>query len=106
VSSNERGSVKDQLHDRTTIVFDGELDLAVADQIRHRILAAGAEARQVELDLGEVTFFDSSALRAVIDAQRSLADTGSTVYVGTASRIVDRVLGVSGAWDILRGPAA
>jgi anti-anti-sigma factor len=53
---------------RTTLTVEGEVDLAVADELiaagRRRVVAAPAES--LYLDLSAVSFMDSSALNALI----------------------------------------
>jgi len=71
----------------------GELDLASAPQLSAALEAAGgASSSPVVLDLAEVTFIDSSALRALVLAGRSLADSGRTLQIGPRSEMVNRVL--------------
>jgi anti-sigma B factor antagonist len=82
--------------DRVTVAFGGELDMAVAAEIQHRITTAGRAAQSVILDFSDVTFFDSSALRAVVNAHRALTQRGVEVALGGTSDIVARVLTVTG----------
>ena len=51
------------------VVATGELDIATADHLAEA-LALAPQVRSVCLDLSEVTFLDSTALRVVIDASR------------------------------------
>lgn len=71
----------------------GELDLASAPQLSAALEAAGGgPSAPVVLDLAEVTFIDSSALRALVLAGRSLADSGRELQIGPRSEMVTRVL--------------
>lgn len=71
----------------------GELDLASAPQLSAALQAAGAPSgTPVVLDLAEVTFIDSSALRALVLAGRSLAESGRQLQIGPRSEMVTRVL--------------
>jgi anti-anti-sigma factor len=47
----------------------GELDLTVADQLETRLRRLRAEGTSVRLDLSELSFIDSSGIRAVIHAR-------------------------------------
>jgi anti-anti-sigma factor len=71
-------SVHTQHEKRTPIVVaEGEIDMATAPML-DRALSEAIEASDgpVLVDLGDVTFFDSSGLRAVIVAHRELAGQG------------------------------
>ena len=51
------------------VVLEGELDLAAVPELRERLAeAGGAGPRGVVLDMAEVTFVDSSALRELLRA--------------------------------------
>jgi anti-sigma B factor antagonist len=74
----EPTSVHTQNDKRTPVVVaTGEIDMATAPMLE-RELAAAIETGDgpVVLDLCDVTFFDSSGLRAAIVAHRELADQG------------------------------
>jgi len=74
----------------------GELDLASAPQLS-AVLSEAAIAAElpVLLDLAEVTFIDSSALRALVIAGRELADAGRVLQIGPRSEMVMRVLSMT-----------
>lgn len=58
-------------HEPLVIAAEGELDIATAPPMRDRVIGEiGDEPRRVVLDLREVTFIDSTALKALIDVQR------------------------------------
>jgi anti-sigma B factor antagonist len=69
---------------------EGELDLAVADDLKEQI--AAAHGRPVLLDLSACTFIDSTGIAAVLLTRRS----GGLVAVHSPSAQVLRVLEVSG----------
>lgn len=77
----------------------GELDLASAPQLSavlsEAAVAALAADLPVLLDLAEVTFIDSSALRALVIAGRELADAGRVLQIGPRSEMVTRVLSMT-----------
>jgi anti-sigma B factor antagonist len=63
--------------DSPVVVATGEIDMATAPMLERELVAAiEASEGAVVLDLCEVTFFDSSGLRAAIVAHRELNDRG------------------------------
>jgi anti-sigma B factor antagonist len=64
------------------VVVSGEIDMATAPMLE-RELTAAMERHDglVVLDLGEVTFFDSSGLRVAIVAHRDLNEQGRRLAV-------------------------
>lgn len=74
----------------------GELDLASAPQLSAALEGAGGPSSlPVVLDLAEVTFIDSSALRALVLAGRTLAGSGRQLQIGPRSEMVTRVLAMT-----------
>lgn len=66
------------------VAIAGELDLASADRVRDAITAlVGDGASDVVVDLAECSFIDSSGLRALLEASRSIAD-----HAGTARLLI------------------
>ena len=60
-----------QVDGHAKVRVTGELDLATATELRHRldaVIAAGTG--DLDLDLSEVTFLDSSGLVALLEARR------------------------------------
>lgn len=80
--------------DRTRITIAGELDALSAPEV-HTAIAAAA-AGDVELDLGAVTFIDSSGLAAVIEGHMRLAPQHRRLVLVDRSPIVQRLLDLSG----------
>jgi len=75
----------------------GELDLATADRLLEVIHPAMETPSDVTLDLGNVTFLDSSGIRALIEAGREAATHGKIVILRSPSRAVLVVLDIVGA---------
>jgi len=74
----------------------GELDLASAPQLSEALAEPGGDAEQpVVLDLSDVSFIDSSALRTLLLSGRQLADAGRQLQIGPRSDVVSRVLEVT-----------
>jgi anti-sigma B factor antagonist len=74
----------------------GELDLASAPLLSEALARTTADGvRPVILDLSEVTFIDSSALRALVLAGRELSGRGRVLQIGPRSAMVTRVLSMT-----------
>jgi stage II sporulation protein AA (anti-sigma F factor antagonist) len=81
----------------------GDLDISVADSLLERVEAMeGSSAQLVIVDLAELTFLDSSGLKALLAAQQAGADGGFEVLVVRTPKAVRRVIDVAGADRILR----
>lgn len=76
----------------TRIRVRGELDLATAPRLEQELLAR-VRAEAVVLDLREVTFLDSSGLRAVLIGSQEAAAAGRRLVVvpgeGQAARVIE-----------------
>jgi len=82
----------------------GELDIAVAPELVERVEAfRDSSARLALIDLAEVTFVDSSGLRALLSAQQAAAGAEDfEVIVVRTPRSVRRVIDLTGADRLLR----
>ena len=84
------------------LVFSGEFDLAAAPVVReHLAAAAAAGARAVVLDMADVTFVDSSALRELLRADASLRSGGSWLILAAVPPAVTRLLELTRTADVL-----
>jgi anti-anti-sigma factor len=85
--------------DRTTrLAPSGELDIASAPEFEQAIAEATAEpGAKLVLDLRELTFMDSTGLRAL--AQTNAA--GFVLSIVRGPRQIERVLEISGLADLL-----
>ena len=80
-----------------TLAFEGELESHHWEQLRDTIVDAARDGvTAVILDLDRVTFFDSSAIRALLAARWKLEPQGVTIHLGACSPIVGRVVEVTG----------
>jgi anti-sigma B factor antagonist len=73
----------------------GELDLAAAPRLTEALLDVASSEGDVHLDLTEVSFLDSSALRVILALARSRVDDGSIVLLDPTAAIV-RILEITG----------
>jgi anti-sigma B factor antagonist len=75
----------------------GDVDLATSPQLRAALDdAIGAGADAVRLDMGGVTFLDSSGISVLVDAQQRLQDTSSKLVLHGVGDQIKRVLEISG----------
>jgi anti-anti-sigma factor len=94
-----QASVRDGRH---TLQLSGELDLAVAARLEATILGfCGDGVSGITLDLSQLTFMDSSGLRAVLRAQELCAEHGHEFLVMPGSGQVQRLLELTGTDDVL-----
>ena len=76
----------------------GELDLATAEELDHRL----AQATNIVLDLGRLTFMDSTGLSALMTASRRMHDAGTTLeLVSPLPAQPQRLLELTGVIDRL-----
>lgn len=72
--------------------LDGEFDLAAAPALRKELVAAqSAGGRAVVLDMSEVTFLDSSALRELLRADVALRTHGASLVLAAVRPAVARL---------------
>lgn len=84
------------------LVLHGELDLAAAPATRERLEQARARRpRGVVLDLAEMTFADSSALREVLRADAALRADGALLVLAATPPSVERLLRLTRTHDVL-----
>lgn len=85
----------------TTIKLAGELDSATSAQMieRFETLAGPSGARHVMLDLAEVTFIDSTGMRAIITIERLATERGLTLTISPPPADVTQPLRASGISD-------
>lgn len=95
---------------RTHIVPQGELDLASAPQLEDRLLEElrGGEA-PIVLDLRELTFMDSTGVRAIVSAHQVAAETGTQLVLvrpkaESAARRVIEISGIDVALGLVDAP--
>jgi len=90
--------------DKTQIMITvrGEIDLAVAEGLRRRLVALAHPATgRIVLDLSRVTFVDCAGLHALIAIDHHVRDRSGTVYVAAASPVVARLFELVGPFAAL-----
>ena len=78
------------------ILVEGELDLAVVDQLTDGLTRAGAECRHLLIGLQSCGFIDSTGIAAIVHAHNEFAERGGRVAVYAPTDQVLRVLSVTG----------
>jgi anti-anti-sigma factor len=89
------------LHGRRDLHVEGELDCATAPRLELRLRALAGLGHPVSLDLGEVTFMDSSGLRLLLDTHRQALREGREFEVRRPSPAVRRVIELARAAHLL-----
>jgi anti-anti-sigma factor len=78
------------------ILVEGELDLAVAEQLKERLDGALDESANLLISLENCEFIDSTGLAAIIHAHGRFSEQGGRMAVYAPSDQVLRVLSVTG----------
>ena len=85
------------LGDHATVLVRGDVDLATAPILLRELLAVLARpVTAVSVDLGHVTFLDSSGIAALITARQAAEDRGVAFTLDAIPLNVRRVLAVAG----------
>jgi anti-sigma B factor antagonist len=82
--------------DGVCVAVSGEVDIDTAPRMRRALLEAVEAGQPVVVDLGAVTFMDSSGLAALIVAQRAAQAAGATVELAEVPAPVRRLLSLTG----------
>jgi anti-anti-sigma factor len=83
------------------IAIRGDVDLATAPVMDEQLRRAEQSEELVVLDLGEVSFMDSTGLRTVILADQRLRERGASLQLVRLPRQVVRLLALVGAIEHL-----
>lgn len=95
-------AVVDEREGATVVVATGEIDAASCEKLEACLDGLPSDAT-VRLDLSGVSFIDSSGLRVVTAAARSLETGGGTLTVSAASESVERVFAMTGLGGLIAG---
>jgi anti-anti-sigma factor len=83
----------------TVVVVSGELDLASAPKLRSALADATGSVR---VDLGAVTFLDSSAISVLVEAQQRLDAAGGGLVLHSLAGQTRHVLEIAGLEDFFQ----
>ena len=87
---------------RMQIAPCGELDIVTAPQLEDAVGKATSEpVSELVLDLREVTFMDSTGLRALASARTQAEEAGTALSIWRGPRQIERVLEISGLGPLL-----
>lgn len=109
-TDGEAFRLEEERHDGIPVLrLAGEVDLAAAPAVRDRLsaLAQGLVGRAQEgpaavvLDLGQVTFIDSTGLSMLVAAHGRFSETGAELRVASLPARVRRVLELTGLDGLL-----
>jgi anti-anti-sigma factor len=89
--------------DPIRVVASGELDAASAASLATALEEATASSTTIALDLGGVTFIDSSGLRVIAAEVQRANDGGAGFAVSAASDAVRRIFEMTGLTSLLPG---
>lgn len=78
------------------VQIEGELDLAVAEQLADALTRAQSECRHLLIGLEGCEFIDSTGIAAIVHAHNEFAERGGRVFVCGPTAQVLRVLSVTG----------
>ena len=90
--------------ERLTVYLTGELDHCSAQTIRMDLdrLIADPTLKHMLLDLGSLTFMDSSGIGVILGRYRTLAARGGSVSVRGMNPQITRVFQLSGMGQIIQ----
>ncbi|HEV7900101.1 MAG TPA: STAS domain-containing protein [Planosporangium sp.] len=95
----------DPARNTTTIELHGEFDVGAADELRHTLVEAimRSRPRHLVVDLGAVTFMDSTCIGTLVAAYHTACDVEVDLTVTGANPFLARVLATSGLHQLLAG---
>lgn len=84
------------------IALRGDVDVDTSPQLSAAVDdALGRGRRHVAVDMGAVTFLDSTGLTALLRARDAMASAGGSLRVTSASPVVVRLLEITELTDLL-----
>ena len=88
--------------DTTTVALHGEIDVLNVDQVRMALTEAiAAGPAQIIVDLGDLSFIDSTGLGALVFGFQRARDTGIGFRLARPTRGVHQVLVLSGLLEVV-----
>jgi anti-sigma B factor antagonist len=90
------------VEDRAIVGVRGDIDIATAPELRRRLLAALVlPLRGLVLDLGYVSFMDSSGIGVLVEVHKAALELNTELRLTSVPRQVRRVLEVTGVAESL-----
>jgi anti-anti-sigma factor len=78
---------------------EGELDLAAVEEFIDIVRGSLDRCTSVEIDLGAITFIDSSGLGALVRLRKEAEAKGASLYLTKVNSATDRLLRITGLID-------
>jgi anti-anti-sigma factor len=100
-ASSEFRVEQDRRDGVVVISLHGDLDLASADAVHHRLETLYAAGETTRLDLDGLAFMDSSGLRVVLQAVERSSEGGWRFTISAGSEQVRRLFASAGVADRL-----
>lgn len=102
VVSTFQATPQHDLDGRPVLGVKGDIDLASAPALLAAAeeFAAAAPAARLLVDLGDVTFMDSTGLGALITIRNGALERGCDLEVTACSRVAERAFELAGLADI------
>ncbi len=91
------------IKDTLLVQMGGELDILGADRVRQEIDAI-LQSRKIQkliLDLGEVSFMDSTGLGVILGRYKKISAVGGRMYIVRANPAVRKVLELAGVHKLV-----
>lgn len=90
--------------DTLVVSLEGELDHCSAQDVRDELdaLIADPHIRHLVLDMGALTFMDSSGIGVLLGRYRTLSQREGTVKVRNMNRAVTKIFMMSGLGQIIQ----
>jgi anti-sigma B factor antagonist len=92
--------------DRTRLILTGQLDLATAPLLAAELLNLAQHEGDVVLDIGLLTFVDSTGLSLFVSQHKKLAARGHSLVISSPTPSARRLLEITGLTDVLSIEAA
>jgi len=88
---------------RLTVLLGGELDHAGAPRVRRAIdtLIAKYSPQVLAVDVGGLTFMDSSGLGVLMGRYKNMARRGGRVVIKNAAGAVERIFTMAGVYQVM-----
>jgi anti-sigma B factor antagonist len=91
-----------QMEDRCLMVLSGELDVSTAPLFREYLVGVtGDIATDLVLDIGLLTFIDSTGLSLLVSEHKRLSARGSSLTIFSPTPMARRLFEISGLTSIL-----
>jgi anti-anti-sigma factor len=87
--------------DSTTVVVVGDVDMASTDLFEEAMDRLGSELRKLVVDLGGVTFIDSTGLSMLVRLHRACVANGGSLVVVAPSEPARRLFEISKVDEVL-----